>query len=272
MASEYGSWPVAAAAHQMRMRSARGSRGEQRRHDGVAEMLERHLVAEEERLVRRHRLDHFDDQRLGVRTAQLGNEAGEIEQPGLARDRQQPALDEVVLLRRQHEAGARLQEPAQIVVIVRRHERAPRNSRDTFGAICSSGSTAEQTPAATAAPGMPQTTEVASSCAMTLPPALTTSAAPVGAVGAHAGQDQRQIPGAPDFGGGGKQRIDRGLAVVHRRAVIEHDHCGAVAARDLHVPAAGRQIDMARQHRLAVDAPHARAWRRRGSDARRRWW
>ena len=100
---------------------------------------------------------------------------------------------------------------------------------------------------------MPQTTLVASSCAMTLPPALTTSAAPVGAVGAHAGQDQRQIPGAPDLGGGRKQRIDRGLAVMHRRAVVEHDHRGAVAARDLHVPAAGREIDVPGQHRLAVD-------------------
>ena len=56
---------------------------------------------------------------------------------------------------------------------------APRGTAaTTFGAICSSGSTAEHTPAATAAPGMPQTTLVASSWAMTLPPALTISAAP----------------------------------------------------------------------------------------------
>src|SRR6188474_12530 len=95
-----------------------------------------------------------------------------------ARDRQQPAFDEVMLLGRQHETGARLEKPAQKFVIMGRHERAPRNSRDTFGAICSSGSTAEHTPAAIAAAGMPQTTLVASSWAMTLPPALTISAVP----------------------------------------------------------------------------------------------
>src|SRR6478672_5200875 len=55
---------------------ARGARSEQRRHDGLAEMVERYLVAEEKRFVRRHRLDHFNDQRLAVGTAQLGNEAG----------------------------------------------------------------------------------------------------------------------------------------------------------------------------------------------------
>src|SRR5207237_351795 len=42
----------------------------------------------------------------------------------------------------------------------------------------SSGSTAEHTPAFAAAPGMPHTTLEASSCAMTLPPAATTSCAP----------------------------------------------------------------------------------------------
>src|SRR5258708_1610364 len=136
-------------------------------------MLERHLVAEEERLVCRHGLDHFDNERLGGGAPEPGDEASKIEQPFAARDRQKPALDQIMLLGRQHETGARLQELAQIVVVLWRHERAPKNRRESFGAICSSGSTAEQTPAATAAPGMPQTTLVASSCAMTLPPALT---------------------------------------------------------------------------------------------------
>ena len=40
----------------------------------------------------------------------LATRPGEIEQAGLARDRQQPALDQVMLVGRQHEAGARLEQ------------------------------------------------------------------------------------------------------------------------------------------------------------------
>ena len=50
-------------------------------------------------------------------------------------------------------------------------------------------------------------------------------------------------PGAPDLRGGGKQRIDRRLAEIDRRAVVERDHGDAVAAGDAHVHAAGRDID-----------------------------
>src|SRR5215203_505715 len=77
-----------------------------------------------------------------------------IEQPVPACHRQQPAFDEVMLLRGQHEARPRLQKLLQILVILGRHERAPRNRREIFGAICSSGSTAEHAPADTADPGM----------------------------------------------------------------------------------------------------------------------
>ena len=58
IAIEYGSCPVEEAAHQIRSerRLARGL--QQRRHDGVAQMIERDLVAEEEGLVGGHRLDH----------------------------------------------------------------------------------------------------------------------------------------------------------------------------------------------------------------------
>ena len=64
MASEYGSWPVEAAAHQMRIVRDAAARRDQRRHDGRAEMIERHLVAEEERFVGRHRLDDRGHQRI----------------------------------------------------------------------------------------------------------------------------------------------------------------------------------------------------------------
>ena len=199
----------------MRMRLLRGARRQQRRHDGVAEMIERHLVAEEQRLVGRHRLDHLDDQRLGVGALQLGDQPGEVEQAGLARDRQQPAFDQILLVGRQHEAGALLQQLAQD----NRNRAASRprlrgTTARSSARSASSGSTAEHTPASTAEPGMPQTTLVASSCAITLPPAATIVGGAVGAVGAHAGEDQRQIPGAPDLGGGREQRIDRRLAEI----------------------------------------------------------
>src|SRR5439155_421553 len=156
-----------------------GAGGDQRRHDGVTEMLERRLVAEEEGFVGRHRFDDLDDQRLGGRSLEPRDQAREIEQPGLACNRQQPTFDEIVFLGRQHEAGARFQELAEIVVIGGRHGFAPRKARTTLGPIWSSGSTAEHTPASTAEPGMPQITLVASSCAITLPPPVTMSAAPL---------------------------------------------------------------------------------------------
>ena len=119
----------------MRMRRCARARGQQRRHDGVAEMLERNLVAEEERLVGGHRLDHLDRERLGVRALQLLHQLAQAGEAGPARDRQQPALDQILLVGRQHEAGALLQQLAEIVVFERRHGRPPANRRTIFGAI-----------------------------------------------------------------------------------------------------------------------------------------
>ena len=72
------------------------------------------------------------------------------------------------------------------------------------------------------------------------------------AVRAHAGEHQRQHLGAPDRGGRGKQRVDRRLAEIDQRPVVDRDHGDAVAARDLHVLAAGRDIDGAGIDLLAV--------------------
>ncbi len=98
-------------------------------------MLERHLVAEEERLVGRHRLNDRGHQRRLVRDLQRGDELAEIGQARLARDRQQPALDQILLVGRQHQAGAVLKALAQVIVIERRHERTPENRRKIFDAI-----------------------------------------------------------------------------------------------------------------------------------------
>ena len=66
-----------------------GARRHRLRQHGVAEMVERHLVAEEERLVGGHRLGDLDGEALGARRLQLGDEIGDRRQPGLARHRQQ---------------------------------------------------------------------------------------------------------------------------------------------------------------------------------------
>src|SRR6478609_1882670 len=95
-----------------------------------------------------------------------------------ARKRQQPAFQQILLLRREHDAGAKFHQFAQPVEIFRGHAATPENRRLSCGAISGSGSTAEQIPACATLPGMPQTTLVASSCAITCPPAATTSRAP----------------------------------------------------------------------------------------------
>src|SRR5690348_8369495 len=109
-------------------------------------MVERNLVAEEEGLVGGHRLDHVDRQRLGA-TLHFLDEFGNAGETRLAGERHQPALDQILLVSREVEAGTFLQELAQEIVIERRHERSPANSRTSFGAIWLSGSTAAQMPA-----------------------------------------------------------------------------------------------------------------------------
>src|SRR5436305_197015 len=135
-------------------------------------MIERNLVAEKERLVGGHRLDDIYRQRVGP-AFYLLHEFAEADQAVLARQRDQPALHQILLVGGQIEAGALSQQLAQILIVRRRHDRTPANSWISFGAIWPSGSTAAQIPACVAAPGIPHTTEVASSWAMTLPPAAT---------------------------------------------------------------------------------------------------
>ena len=90
----------------MRMCFSR-ARGQQSRHDDGAEMVERHLVAEEERFVGGHRLDHCDGERRGGGGGfKLVDQLGETGQSVLARDRQQAAFGEVLLFGREHLTGA----------------------------------------------------------------------------------------------------------------------------------------------------------------------
>ena len=90
-----------------------------------AEQVERDLVAEEERLVGRHRLDDLDDERLGAGALELLDEPAEPVHAGLAGDRQQPALDQILLVGGQREPGPLLEQLAQIIVIEWSHARSP---------------------------------------------------------------------------------------------------------------------------------------------------
>ena len=85
----------------------------------------------------------------GERSAalELADQFGQGRDAVAARDRHQSAFGEILLLGRQHEAGALAQQLAQIVEILRRHARSPANRRVSRGAISLSGSTDEQSPA-----------------------------------------------------------------------------------------------------------------------------
>src|SRR5262245_15015880 len=151
----------------------------QRGHDGVAEMIERDAIAEEEGLVGHHGLDHVHDQRLRILPLEIMDEGGQAIDAYPAGDRHEPALDQVLLVLRQDEPGPLLQEPPQIVEFEWGHDLLPEKRRMTIGAMRSSGSTSEHKPAWVTDPGMPQTTLVASSCAITALPAAVSTAAPL---------------------------------------------------------------------------------------------
>ena len=194
---------------------------------------ERVHVAEERRLVGRHRLDDEVAQRSAGRASQLVDQPGDALGAALAHERQQAGLDQVLLAALQHDGGALPHHGADVLEVVRReaHDRdhppaptavRPRATRRVMAlATAVTGRTSGVRPAWTTAPGMPQTTEVASSWTTTEPPASTMRAAPRGAVRPHAGQDDGQHAAAVHLGGRAEQDVDGGAAVVLRRPLVE---------------------------------------------------
>jgi hypothetical protein len=114
--------------------AAAGARLHQRRQYRFFQMIERNLVAKEERLVGGHRFDHLGCQRLGS-DLQLLHQLPDSGQTAPSRQRDQSALDQILLVGGQVEAGSRLQKLTQELIIQRRHERSPENNRTSFGAI-----------------------------------------------------------------------------------------------------------------------------------------
>src|SRR3546814_406674 len=135
-------------------------------------------VAEEEGLVRDHRLDHLADEGRPRVLHQVANEPVDRAAVQAAGDRGEAALDQVGLVRRQDEAALPADQPRDEVEFLRRHRSAPPAIRASRGPISDIPTISLQIPARATAPGMPQTTLVASSWAITRPPASTTARQP----------------------------------------------------------------------------------------------
>ena len=98
---------------------------------------------------------------------------------------------------------------------------------------------------------MPHTTLVASSCAITLPPAATISAAPRVPSLPMPVRTTASSP-RPNRRRRREQGIHRRLAEIDRRVVAERDPDAVAAAHHPHMAAARRQVDAAGQDRFAV--------------------
>ena len=134
---------------------------------------------------------------------------------------------------------------------VRRRGLTPARWRVMASGMRSSGRISSARPACAIAPGMPQTTEVASSCTRTVPPAARTAAAPA-AVGAHAGQHDGQNRAVVGGRGRAEQGVHRRAAEVLRRALVQPGVQTPCRRADDEVVVAGRQVDGARDERAAV--------------------
>src|SRR4051794_2881411 len=143
-------------------------------------------VAEERRLVRRHRFDDERAQLIRNRAAlELSHEPGDVLDPRFARNRRQARFDEVRLALVEHDRRLAAHQLAHVaeVVLGQRQTRPPARDvarravarlltlRTISGTMSASGNSRSARPACTIVPGMPQTTDVAWSCTITRPPA-----------------------------------------------------------------------------------------------------
>src|SRR5690242_8030093 len=173
-------------------RPLRRARGDQLRKHNLSQRVEGVLVAEERRFVGCHRLDDRSRE-YRFTTLEPFDQRADTGEPVLLRDREKPRLDEVLLAWFQHDRGVLANERAEVVEVRRRerrrsHDDAPRSAlagarprkrRITISsATRPSGISLDAIPACTTAPGIPHTTLVASSCAITSPPASTIACAP----------------------------------------------------------------------------------------------
>ena len=161
----------------------RPPRGDQPRQSLGAKMLERLVVAKEEAFIRGHRFDDVARQRVGTRAAQAFGQGIQVRQFFTPQDGGQSGFQQIGLVLADHQAGACLQQLRERFKGVdsqnRAHDQLALSICSNFGAMSPRGSTAWHSPAVAMAPGMPQTTLVASSWAIAQPPASITARVPL---------------------------------------------------------------------------------------------
>src|SRR5262249_6130796 len=165
-----------------------------RDHHG-AQRFERVVVAEEQRLRGDHRLDDLPIQAVAWLRAHLRDQFAERVQLEPAHDGRQARFDQIALVRVQGDGAALQQESANDIEVQVGHEGADGHpappgaaapgeaiAADTRRTISSpireSGSTRSASPARATWPGMPQTTDVASSWTRICPPAARIASQP----------------------------------------------------------------------------------------------
>src|SRR5262249_46401458 len=152
-----------------------GALGDQIRQHPLAERLEAPRVAEEARLVGGHRLHHLAVEAVPSLRAQPGDQLLERRAALLARDRNETRLGEVLLALVENDARTLAHQPPHEIEVAREEAHRirpsatpgtvrPAHARCTIApGIAGSASTSSAIPARKTAPGMPQTTLVASS-------------------------------------------------------------------------------------------------------------
>ena len=217
----------------MRMRLVSRRRVGERGERGLAHLVERRAVAEEIGLVVEQRLDHALRQRRLLAHDEDGDELVERHDPALAQQRRQRGFDPPAAAHRQLLPGARFEETSENTerTVAYLHE-ASSARRAMRRAILAGGRTAQASPASTTARGMPHTAELASSWAMTDPPAATSLRRAVEPVAAHAGEHDAQRARPEHARRGRQHRIDRWQAARGHALVRQaHDQAVGLACR-----------------------------------------
>jgi hypothetical protein len=97
-------------------------RRQQRRHDEATEMVEWRLVAKEERLTGRRRLDHRGHERGVAAGFERQHQVAHAAEPCLSGERKQTTFQEIVLVGAEREARVLFQGLPEKIVVKRRHD------------------------------------------------------------------------------------------------------------------------------------------------------
>src|SRR3546814_434330 len=123
---------------------AAGARLQQVRQHDILELLERPVIAENERLVGGHRVGDVDRQALVLLRPQGGNQRIDAVEVPLARHRVQAALQKIGFLLGDHEAGALVQQLRDVFEVIHIHAADLITNLRTLGPISRSGRTADR--------------------------------------------------------------------------------------------------------------------------------